>query len=144
MSIPMDRRRFLGLGAIGVAGVAGVGVITSLVLPQSVARRPTFAVLFAERTAAVDAFGAEAASWEPLGGVEPAALLAMVPAAGLVARVVGERVEATLSDPAAFLTAWRAQRDAEVVAGDFVAAGGYLLTPSEAALAALTHIADEP
>jgi hypothetical protein len=107
-------------------------------------RRPTFAVVFGTRTAAVDAFGAGVATWEPLAGVAPEALLAMVPSVGLEAVVVGERVQATLTDPAAFMGAWEAQRAAEVAAGEFLAAEGFLLTPTEAALAALTHLADEP
>jgi hypothetical protein len=139
----VSRRRFLGFGAAGVAVVAGAGALVSLT-PARPGSRPTFAVLFGDRTAAVNDFGADAAAWEPLGGIEPSTLLAMVPAVGLTAEVVGERVVATLTDPDAFVAAWRAQRDAEAAAGQFVPAGGYLLTPTEAALAALSHIADEP
>lgn len=113
----IGRRAFLALSA-GAIGAAVLGCFGG--------DHPDLAVLFDDEAAAAVA---------ALGG------RALEEGAVADAGVAYERLGVTGSDldEAAFVEGFRAQVASELAAGDLVPVAGYLLTPTEAALAVAVH-----
>ena len=134
-SLPVSRRRLLALGGaslISVALVSVSSVVASCAAPATDGVWP----LFGSRTAAVRAVGVAALNGGPLSGVTPAEVVGMLPTEGIDTTVDGTRLVIGTMDPVRFSAALIERSTVELAAGSLQPVAGYLLTPTEMALAA--------
>lgn len=129
--VPVTRRRFLvGVVVAGTAVVVASGGVTA----RSLLASPSgFSALFGERTAAVAALGRSAIG-AGVASADPAALVAVLPAG--VELVTGRQAPIDVVDPAGLVDGLEAAVAGELAAGELVEVDDFLLTPTEAALAA--------
>lgn len=143
---PVSRRRFLGAGGLGMAGVAVVaagGVVGSLNSCAVLgAGRGSLAAVFGPRLGAVAALGADAVAAGVLpntsnGVSRAAAVAALLPTDGITVTVAAaSRLDINVIDTSAFLAAYGDQVARELGAGELVFLDGFPLTATEVAVAA--------
>lgn len=131
----VGRRRFMALGGVAVASVV-VGSAAAVVSGCGTANTTGMMSLFGSRTAAVRAVGVKALDDGPLAGGSPDEVAAMLPTEGINVSVDGTRLVVDMVDPVAFAAASSEQSAAELAAGSLQPVAGYLLTPTEMAMAA--------
>lgn len=146
---PVSRRRFLGVGGLGAAGMvaAATGAMGSVASCSVLGiGRGSLAAVFGARLEAVAALGATALATgvlpQPGNGVSRAsAVAALLPTDGVTVTVVGPSIlDIDVTDTAAFLDAYDDRVEGELVAGELVFVDGFPLTATEVAVAAAASL----